>query len=461
MMKRVCLHFWKIIAVKPLFFFGGFAGNLSCDLRFYMLQYLVVKRMKNYKNKKYDIAVLGGGASGMMAAIFAAKGGASVVVLECNDSLGRKILATGNGRCNFTNKYINPDCYFSQDLKFPETALHLFSQEDTVSFFRDLGIYPVEREGYYYPRTQQAKTIQKSLIQELKLFPVDVILDAKVCGLEKRDDGFEIKYQNQRLMAKKVIMAMGGKSSDIKGSNGDGYYYATKLGHNLVPLVPALVQLHTNHPDMEQVRGVRCESRLSLICDNQVIRKEQGELQLTKQGLSGIVVFQLSRMAANGLLQKEKIYIEVDFVPELSESELKLWLEEKGFRSFKSAGSVYQRLSGLLNEKLIPFIVREAGIDLEMSIENLSDTQMLKLLNAIKHHRFEITETHGFKSAQVTAGGISTKEINPETMESLLVPGLYFAGEIMDVDGICGGYNLQWAWTSGALAGQDAAKDVT
>lgn len=433
----------------------GECTHLCCDLLFYMLQYLVVKKMKNSTKKNYDISVLGGGASGMMAAICAARVGASVVLLECNDSLGRKLLATGNGKCNFTNKYMKPACYFSQAPDFVETALGLFSEKDTVSFFRELGVLSTEREGYFYPRSQQAKTIRNALERELDRLNVAVLLSARVRDVKKDKDVFEIKYGDDVLEASKVIMAMGGKASDIKGSNGDGYYYATKMGHTLVPLVPALVQLHTNHPDMDQIAGVRCDSILSLYCNNQLLDTQRGELQLTKQGLSGIVTFQLSRMAAYGLQEGKNVDIKVDFLPEISEQRLEQWIED----SSVSGMTIGQTLLGMFHEKLVPLVLKTAKIYGDMSPKNMSKKQMSRLIQSIKAHEFQITDTHGFKSAQVTGGGISTKEINPKTMESLIIPGLYITGEIMDVDGICGGYNLQWAWTSGALAGKDAAKD--
>lgn len=423
-----------------------------------MIQYLVVKKMKNDKYIKYDVAVLGGGASGMMAAIHAAKNGAKVILLEENDILGKKILSTGNGKCNFTNENMSAECFYSEDTAFVKTALKYVSWRESLDFFQnELGVMAINKDGYYYPRSQQAKTIQKALENKVKQQGVEICCNTYISGLLREKDFFQIRFQQGSCMAKKVILSMGGKASDVKGSNGDGYYYAMQFGHTQVPLVPALVQLHTNYPYIQKVAGVRCFCKLSLLIDHVVCREEKGELQLTAQGLSGIAVFQFSRMAAYALRDNKNVRIHVDFLPEWSEDEIWHQLTQFSLKA-NPFSTLLDVLMGWLHEKLVYLILNECKLSPEICLSDCNQQDLKQLIHTLKEFPFSITQTHGFSAAQVTAGGISTKEIYADTMESKLVPGLFFTGEIMDVDGICGGYNLQWAWTSGTLAGQNATK---
>lgn len=391
----------------------------------------------------------------MMAAIQAAKNGANVLLVEGNEILGKKILSTGNGKCNFTNAKMDTNCYYSEDPVFVKTALSHFSWKDSLDFFQnELGVMAIEKDGYFYPRSQQAKTIQKALENKLKQLGVQILCNTRIRGLSREKNGFRIRFQQESCLAKKVILSMGGKASDIKGSNGDGYYYAEQLGHTQIPLVPALVQLHTNHPYIKEVAGVRCFCRLSLAIDEQIFREETGELQLTAQGLSGIAVFQFSRMAAYAMRENKKVQVYIDFLPEYSEEEIYNQITQVVLKE-NPCLTMEDVLKGWIHEKLTVLILKECQLQPKMYCEQ---KKLREVIHRLKAFPFSITQTHDFSSAQVTAGGISTKEIYADTMESKIIPGLFFAGEIMDVDGICGGYNLQWAWTSGMLAGKNAAK---
>ena len=412
------------------------------------------------KKDIYDVAVLGGGASGMMAGIQAAQLGANVVILEGNECLGKKILATGNGKCNLTNKNISEDCYYGSSTTCLGGVLQAFSLADTLDFFEHSGVSPVEQGGLYYPRCRQAGAVVALLQDRLLALSVSVMLETKVRNIEKDPDGlFTVSHTGGVFRCKKVILATGGKSSSIKGSNGDGYYYAQKFGHSITPLVPALVQLHTDHPSIVAMSGARCNCKLFLYVMGECVGEESGELQLTDYGISGIVVFQLSRIASMALLEGKQVEIFIDFIPEYNRDDVKSMLCKR-FELFTQTTSVKEALWGLLNDKVIKGVLMQCGITLEQSLKDCNSDDMHRLLDALKSFPVTITGNHGFKHAQVTAGGISTEDICPNTMESLLCPGLYLAGEIVDVDGICGGYNLQWAWSSGAVAGRHAAKDI-
>lgn len=412
------------------------------------------------KKNIYDVAVLGGGAAGMMAAIQAATLGVSVIILEGNECLGKKILATGNGRCNLTNENITEGCYYGGDRGFLQHVFQGFSQRDTLDFFHEIGLAPTNRDGLYYPRCQQAGAVVAQLHDRLSRLSVQILYEARVRGICKEDDGvFLLTHTKGELRCRKVILATGGKASAIKGSNGDGYYYAQNLGHTITPMVPSLVQLHTDFPGISSMAGARCECRLTLCIQGQCVGQESGELQLTDYGISGIVVFQLSRLAAYGLQEGKQVEMLADFMPEFSRRELVEILETRIGNAWEKC-TVKDVLWGLINDKVILGILKHCNIPPEQSVLKCERNEINRLADSLKGFPFHITDTHGFKHAQVTAGGISTEDICPDTMESKLCPGFYMAGEIVDVDGICGGYNLQWAWSSGAVAGRSAAKEV-
>lgn len=390
----------------------------------------------------------------MTAAIFAARNGASTAIIEGNDTLGKKILATGNGKCNFTNEVTDESCYYGAPFSFVETVRKRFSEKDAVRFFETLGVVAYAKNGYYYPRTQQASTISEALQSELRRLGTDVFLQTRVRGIQREKDCFMVKGNEESFYAKKVILALGGRASKIKGSNGDGYYYAQQLGHTVTPLVPALVSLHTDNPYIKKMAGVRCEAKVSVLVEDEPIRSEFGELQLTADGISGIVVFQLSRIAAMALQENKRIEAVIDFVPELSEKRLRQWLELRLQMTKEEPPA--SSLIGVVHEKIIAGLLEANSITKRKDFD--STKRIDSLISDLKAFRISITDTNGFQNAQITAGGIAATDIHPTTMESKVVPGLFFAGEIVDVDGICGGYNLQWAWASGAVAGYHAAR---
>ena len=432
--------------------------------------------MSKKQSQIKDVIVIGAGASGMMAAITAARRGRSVLILEHMDKVGKKILATGNGKCNYTNEYMTAECYHG-DRRLLTDIRSQFERDDAIAFFRELGIWPKAKNGYYYPNSGQALSVVEALQMELERLNITVVCGCQVQELSEDYVGFAVATSTGIYKAHKVIVACGLLAAPKLGSDGSMIPVLKELGHRFVPIVPALCGFYASGMEFKKVSGVRCEAELTLeidtihaktsstdgknaenhaiVSDTDVkhIPKERGELQLTDYGVSGIPVFQLSSQAAKALKEKKKVSMRIDFLPEIADGELESELRRRVERAKTSVMTLEQTLCGLLNQKLIPVLVRKAGIVAGMQADRVDAVQLRKLTDAIKDYPVTLDKVRDFEFAQVCAGGIRTEEIDTKTLESRLVPGLYFAGEILDVDGICGGYNLQWAWSSGFVAG--------
>lgn len=405
------------------------------------------------KSKK--IVVIGGGASGLVAAITAARNGADVIVLEHKEKVGKKILATGNGRCNFTNEYMEISCFRGEDVERIDAVLKKFGTKETLHFFDELGVFPKSRNGYYYPKSNQAAAILDVLNMELKRQQVEIVCNSHVTKIEKTKQ-FKVLSSTGTYMADAVILAAGGKASAVLGSDGSGYSLAKMFWHTISPVVPALVQLRGNGTFFKQISGVRADAKISLYVDGELLGEDTGEVQFTDYGLSGIPVFQISRFAALALYQKKTPKVRVDFFPEFTGEELTLFFEKRIRQNGEKKAGEF--LVGLLNKKLVPILLRASGVRERTLISEVEKERLERLIDKCKGFEIEITETNSFEQAQVCAGGVRLNEIDIETMESLYEKGLYLAGEILDADGICGGYNLQWAWATGYLAGKNALK---
>ena len=398
-----------------------------------------------------DLIIVGGGASGLIAAIFAAKKGLKVTILEHKDRIGKKILATGNGKCNFTNLYMDIGCFRSENLPFVEKVLNKFSNLETIAFFKSLGIYPKDIKGYVYPNSEQALSLLKVLELEIKHLGVKVLCDIKVESISKSKSGFLVHTNYCNYKTRKVILATCGCSSKNLGSDGSGFEIAKGLGHRIIHPLPAMVQLRSNDTYFHMVAGVRSHALIKLYSKDELLWKERGELQFTKYGVSGIPILQLSRFASKALYKSQKVKLKIDFMPDINWASLKEMLKDRGFQTpYKNIEEVFY---GLFNNKLTLCLLKEAGIPKDLPWSDLSKKQLNTLVSKIKSFEVNISATNSFDQSQVTAGGVDTKEINPETMESKICKNLYFCGEIIDVDGTCGGYNLQWAWSSGFVAG--------
>lgn len=401
------------------------------------------------------VTVIGGGASGMMAAISAAQEGAEVTLIEHKDRVGKKILSTGNGRCNFTNLHQEPVCYRSENPMFPWGIVEQFSAQQTIGFFLKLGVYSKNRSGYLYPNSDQASAVLDTLRMELDRLRIRVLTDTECTEILPKKAGFVLKTNRENERADCVILAAGSKAAPSTGSDGSGYALAKRLGHRILPVLPALVQLRCAENYYKSISGVRVQGKVAIYTGETCLAEDCGEIQLTNYGISGIPVFQVSRFAAKALQQKQPVKAVLNFMPDFEEAVLLNFLKkritdhpEKPLEDF---------FVGLFHKKLSDLWIRLSHIDRKKQAGSLSEEELKRLLLLIQHFETQITATNSFEQAQVCCGGIDTREVHPKTLESLFVPGLYFAGEILDVDGLCGGYNLQWAWSSGYVAGKEAA----
>lgn len=409
--------------------------------------------------KQRHIVIVGGGAAGIVAAISAARAHALVTIIEQKDRIGKKILSTGNGRCNLTNEYMDISCFRGDDLDIVSPVFTQFGYQETLQFFEELGVLFKNRQGYIYPLSDQASTILDVLRQELLHLQVHVLTDTKVLGITPTKRGFSIQTNQNTLKSDAVILTTGGKASPVLGSDGSGYSLAKSLGHSLSPVTPALVQLQCKGSFFKQVAGVRTNATVRLFVDGKPKASDTGELQLTNYGISGIPVFQISRFASKAFYLKQSVSVQIDFLPTYTKKELqtliKTRLERQGYKKTEDF------LVGMFHKKVIVMLLKEAHISLDQSASSVSWEQWIKLIHRCKEFEVSVIATNPFEQAQVCAGGVKTRELDPRTLESRYVKDLFLAGELLDIDGICGGYNLQWAWSTGYLAGLYAAKGVS
>lgn len=395
----------------------------------------------------------------MLAAISAARLGAHVTILEKNQRVGKKILATGNGRCNFTNVNAGYSCYSSENPGFVQKALSDFTASDAISFFEELGIqHKVEEMGKVFPMSDQASSILDVLLYELNRLGVNIICDSNVVDIIPENGSFILKTKDgNKYRGDSVVLAPGGKAMPSSGSDGYGYDLALKLGHTMTDTFPALVQLMLEGDYFKRIDGVKFIGTAEIIDNNGSVIKDRGDILFTNYGVSGPPVLQISRKAGELLKSGKQATLKISILDTMSKEEVTDLID----RRFKTDLNKTLEFSfvGLINKRLIPVVLLKAGIsDLKRPISGITSKERDRIAEILTDWRFNIRGTKSWPSAQVTAGGINTREIDENTMESFLIKGLYFAGEIMDVDGMCGGYNLQWAWSSGFIAGRSAAK---
>ena len=404
---------------------------------------------------KTEIAVIGGGASGLMAAITAKKSGKEVIILERKDRILKKVLITGNGRCNITNVNANISNYFGKNISSVENILNRFTPHDTMDFFNELGIVcNEENRGKVYPLSGQASSVVDALRFEAEKLGIKIETEFYVRKIEK--DGFKFKIYSEdkkKIEAGRVILAAGGQSYPELGSNGSGFELAKELGHSVTKLSPSIVQLKTEKYQVKGLQGIKTDVAVTAYGDNKKICTYDGELLFTDYGISGNVVFNISFV----MPLYKNVEFEIDFMEKFDYNELYEILKER--KRILSHLTMENYFNGMINKKLGQFLSKVSGIEkLSKPVKDLNDSDIRKLCTVLKKYRVKILETTGFKNAQVTAGGVSLDEVNIETLESKIVKGLYFSGEVLDVYGECGGFNLQWAWASGHIAGENAAK---
>lgn len=405
---------------------------------------------------KRQIAVIGGGAAGMMAAIQAAGAGATVTIYEKNDRVGKKILSTGNGRCNFSNEAMGAEFYHGSGTALLAGALSEFGVEQTKAFFASLGMRIRDRDGYLYPASDQASTVLDLLRYELDRRRVTVHTGEAVrtVSFDRDRKKFWIGRQGEGACYDAVILSCGGKAAPGTGSDGDGFRLAKRFGHRIVKPVPALAALVCKESFYRQVAGVRLDAALTLLAAGKEVCAERGELQLTDYGLSGIPAFQLCRTASYALLDKKPVTVRVSFLPDLDEASCESFFRERLAAHEKDVMDIF--LTGIVNKKINRLLMKLSGIRENERAKDVPAEAFGRLQRLYLGLETVITGTNGFDRAQVCAGGVDCAEVT-ENLMSKKQPGLYFAGEILDIDGQCGGYNLQWAWSSGTVAGRAAA----
>ncbi len=404
-----------------------------------------------------DIAIVGGGAAGLMAALHAAQTGSrNVVILERHPRVGKKLLATGNGRCNLTNTETAPIHYHGAPPAFIVPVLTAFPPQAAMAFFHRIGIYcKTEEGGRVYPYSDQASSVLDCLRAAcVRTGRIREMCGFHVTALRPGRGGFTIiGGEEGRLTARRAIVTTGGKAAPSLCSDGSGYSLLEALGHRVTPLFPSLVQLRTENTVTRRLKGIKFLGAASFLAQGNILRTEEGEILFTEYGLSGPPVFALSRLAGEC---KGKAELSLTLFPGKSEEELCALLTERARNNPEVLLEDF--LTGMLHKRIGQEILKGLALPLPHPVRTLDAAALMRAARRLSDWRFTVLGGHSFQNAQVTAGGICTDEVNPMTMESRRCPGLYLAGEVLDVDGDCGGFNLQWAWSSGALAGQSAAR---
>ena len=397
------------------------------------------------------IGIIGGGASGMAAALAAAENkNVQVILMERQARVGRKLQATGNGRCNLSNLHAAQGGYHGENARFSDWAMKEFGPEATLAWFRGLGLFTVaEPSGRVYPYSDQANSVVDVLRFALEQPNITVRLGFEVEKVKKTASGFRISTREESIECEKLIVACGGLAGTKLGGSMSGYKLLRSFGHSCTRLRPALVQMKTAWGGVVALKGVRANCRAAIVQNGMVTAESTGELQFTEYGLSGPVIFEISRDACQG---GGEWLCRLDFLPEIGEEVLKAELLRRKSTNLPAS----ELLTGILHNRLGRVLAQAAGISQNRAISELSESDLEQAVRVVKGFDVPLTEPMGMDCAQVTAGGIITGEFNERTMESRLVPGLYACGEVLDIDGDCGGYNLQWAWSSGRLAGRSA-----
>lgn len=398
------------------------------------------------------VIVIGGGASGMVAALTAAESRANrVILLERQARTGRKLMATGNGRCNLTNLNAGPERYHGAETAFPVRALTAFTPADTLAFFKGLGLLTVEEEGgRVYPLSNSANSVADVLRYALEQAGVALRTGESVRAVARGDGGFAVVTDNGALSADAVIVAAGGAAGEKLGGGKDGYALLKALGHSRTALYPALVQITTENTYPRALKGIKADAGLTLKCGAEALAESGGELLFTDSGVSGPAAFDISRAVATA--GDRKLTLIIDFLRDYPTEEVFFLLAAR--RAAAPGLPAAELLTGALHNRLGRMLIKYAGLGGDTPLSALSDTALRDAAAACKTFPLAVRGTEGFQNAQITAGGINTAEFDPETLESRIVPGLFACGEVLDVDGDCGGYNLQWAWASGRLAGR-------
>ncbi len=395
-----------------------------------------------------NVCVIGGGAAGMLAALTAAENGHRVLLLERQSRVGRKLLATGNGRCNLSNYHVSP-AHYHGGAGFCDFALSQFDVSETLQYFASLGLLTVsEASGRIYPMSNMAGSVLDVLRYALERPEIDLQTCQTVTAVRKMPEGFSVKTETDTFSARCLILAAGGAAGSKVGGGMDGYRLAKSLGHHRTALYPSLVQLKTDPTYPRALKGVKAQCGISICRGSQVLARNSGEVLFTEYGVSGPAIFDLSRSVSAG---GSDLTCLLNFFPDWEEAEVLHWLSQR--QAAMAAHEASTLLTGSCHTRLGQMICKSAGFTNQRAA-GLTRDDLRRIARQATHFALPITGTCGFDQAQVTAGGLDTSEFDPRTLQSRLVPGLYACGELLDIDGDCGGYNLQWAWSSGRLAGK-------
>ena len=400
------------------------------------------------------VCIIGAGAAGMAAALAAAENpDVQVLLLERQARVGRKLQATGNGRCNLSNIHALEGHYHGEDAAFVDAALNAFDPTATLKWFRGLGLYTVtEQSGKVYPYSDQANSVVDVLRLALERPSITLKTGFEVQKVQKTQEGFSISDGNETLLCDKLIVACGGLAGTKLGGSMSGYKLLAKFGHRSSRLRPALVQIKTDWAGIAALKGVRANCHIEILKDGKLFSQSTGEIQFTEQGISGPVVFEISRDVCYG---PGEWTCRLDFLPDWEITEVDAELQRRRNTDLP----MEELLTGILHNRLGRVLTKAAGIKGKQLAKEISNLELSETCRTVKSFELKLTEPMGMDSAQVTAGGVFTEGFDPATMESKLVPGLYACGEVLDIDGDCGGYNLQWAWSSGRCAGLQAGKE--
>lgn len=409
----------------------------------------------------HDLIIVGGGASGLMSAIVLKDLGIDVAILEGTDRVGKKILTTGNGRCNISNSTLKEPflAYHSSNKDFYVDSLRKLPLDDTLNFFLSLGLPIIELEkGKLYPMSLQASSVVDLLRLSIEDRDIKLYTNCKVKTIHKTKN-FKLSTNNDELKeftCKKLLLCAGGQSAVKTGSDGSGFKLAKDLGHNIIKPIPGIVQLKLDYPKLKGLSGIKFDGIASLIVNGKTLREEFGEILFTDYGISGPPIFLLSSTASRYLYKKADVKIKVDLMPSKSFDEVSNFIY--GHLAVFSHRSISDALVGIINKKMTPILLKDIGIEnIHTPCCDLEWKYQDALIKRLKDWTFNCTGTKDFSAAQVTVGGVDTTEVNSDTLESKLIKDLYFAGEILDVDGDCGGFNLQWAWSSAYNAANSIA----
>ena len=411
----------------------------------------------------YDTIIIGAGASGLVTAIVAARRGKKVLILEKNNKVGKKLLATGNGKCNITNQKPTPNRFYSQNPSFIEQSLGGYNYQSIKQFFKSIGLELIEaKEGKAFPMSLQASSVVELLVCECEQLGVTILCETEVKSVSKKNNSYEIKHTTGKVTASSLVIATGHLSAPQLGGVDDGVNFAKSLGHKFIKPFPTLVQLTSPQKEsyLKQMAGVKVESRVTLQHKNKSIQK-QGDVLFTTYGISGLAILDISRFVIEELLDKKSIMLTIDLIPKMSKEQLLSLMKKSLVKKSKKPLEVW--MQGFINKKLIQPILEPLKLQnqtvgsispSEMPLGTSNIHQLESIVENIKSFKFKVNGSQGYKGAEVATGGVDTKEVDPLTMESKKHKGLYFTGEVLDVDGDRGGFNLHFTWVCGLRAGE-------